>query len=152
MRGPSQQTLIQLLHKITLEGSYHDDGTFVLETGDNEDDVIQQAGRLIDEFEQANHNHTAYVNSLPIVEALWWFIDNCAEDDLHRQDYFHVLRERVRQHTTEGDAFDMIGRHVARESRLAADKMTADTWYDLRFKMKYAPVAQISDVQLIKVE
>jgi hypothetical protein len=41
---------------------------------------------------------TDYLNGLPLAAALWWFIENCNEDDPHRSELFFYLRERVRNH------------------------------------------------------
>lgn len=39
---------------------------------------------------------TDYLNGRPLVDALWWFIENSNEDDPHRSELFFYLRERVR--------------------------------------------------------
>lgn len=43
-------------------------------------------------------NHKNYLATLPLVAALWWFIENIGEDHADRNDLFFYLRERVRQH------------------------------------------------------
>ncbi len=40
-----------------------------------------------------------YLNTMNLKNALWWFIENIAEDDPSRTEIFFYLRERVR---TEG--------------------------------------------------
>jgi hypothetical protein len=37
-----------------------------------------------------------HLEGLPLVAALWWFIENSNEDDPHRNELFFYLRERVR--------------------------------------------------------
>jgi len=40
----------------------------------------------------------AYLDTLPLVTALWWFIENTPEDDLAaRNEIFFYLRERTRK-------------------------------------------------------
>ena len=162
MRGPSQKELAELLREVLPYA--HQEAASIAEVARKDGDEVASddaaaAEELLDtadaalaNFDEANRDLSDHLKGLPLHEALWWFIENVSDEDIHKQTYFFILRERMHQHNTEGDAFDMIGRHVARESRLAANKMTADTWYDLSFKMKYAPVAQISNVQLIKAE
>lgn len=41
----------------------------------------------------------AYLDTLSLPRALWWFIENAPDDDTIRTDIFFYLRERVR---TEG--------------------------------------------------
>lgn len=40
--------------------------------------------------------YLGYLKGLPLVEALWWFIENCSEDMPGRTELFFALRERVR--------------------------------------------------------
>lgn len=42
-------------------------------------------------------DYTDYLASLPLSEALWWFIENISEDHPLRNHYFFKLRERVRE-------------------------------------------------------
>lgn len=37
------------------------------------------------------------LSTLPLVEALWWFIENVAPDDTERTTLFFLLRERYRE-------------------------------------------------------
>lgn len=37
-----------------------------------------------------------YLNGLPLVRALWWFMENVNEDSPHRSEIFFYLRERYR--------------------------------------------------------
>lgn len=37
-----------------------------------------------------------YLDSLPLAEALWWFIENQRDDDPITSEVFFMLRERVR--------------------------------------------------------
>lgn len=37
-----------------------------------------------------------YLDGLPLWQALWWFIENIAEDNTDRSELFFHLRERVR--------------------------------------------------------
>jgi hypothetical protein len=37
-----------------------------------------------------------HLDGLPLVAALWWFIENVNEDHPHRNELFFYLRERVR--------------------------------------------------------
>lgn len=37
-----------------------------------------------------------YLDGCPLVNALWWYIENSNEDDPHRNQLFFYLRERVR--------------------------------------------------------
>lgn len=38
----------------------------------------------------------SYLQTLPLAEALWWFIENVNEDDSARTELFFYLRERKR--------------------------------------------------------
>jgi hypothetical protein len=40
--------------------------------------------------------YLAYIDTLPIVDALWWFIENVPADAPYRTEMFFHLRERVR--------------------------------------------------------
>lgn len=40
-----------------------------------------------------------YLGSLPLVEALWWWIENVASDDPARAEVFFYLRTRYRTET-----------------------------------------------------
>ena len=50
-----------------------------------------------------NFNQTKrYLDKFDLTAALWWFIENCNEDDPIRSSVFFYLRERVRsRHNTE---------------------------------------------------
>ena len=162
MRGPSQKELAEILRGVLpyahqeaasiAEVARKDGDEVVFDEAAAAEELLDTAEAVLANFDEANRDLSDHLKSLPLHEALWWFIENVSDEDIHKQTYFFLLRERMREHNIEGDAFDMIGRHVAKESRLAANMMTPDTWYDLNFKMKYAPVAQISNVQLIKAE
>lgn len=39
----------------------------------------------------------AYIRSIPLISAAWWFIENVAWDDPDRNELFFALRERVRE-------------------------------------------------------
>ena len=45
---------------------------------------------------QSTKEAAEYMNSLPLAEALWWYIENIADEDPRRTDLFFYLRERVR--------------------------------------------------------
>ena len=38
-----------------------------------------------------------YTNKLPLIDALWWFIENVTDDDPQRNELFFRLRERMRE-------------------------------------------------------
>jgi len=40
--------------------------------------------------------YRTYVDGLPIVEALWWFIENINSDDSRHNDWFFYMRRRYR--------------------------------------------------------
>lgn len=42
------------------------------------------------------NNYSAYLETLPLVDALFWFIENVNDEDPFRSEYFFRLRERVR--------------------------------------------------------
>lgn len=42
-----------------------------------------------------------YLETLPLVNALFWFIENVTEEDPDRTELFFHLRERVRSHNRE---------------------------------------------------
>lgn len=44
-----------------------------------------------------------YLDGLPLVTALWWYIENINEDDPYRTDLFFHLRERVRNHDPKAE-------------------------------------------------
>mgnify|MGYP001566976332 CR=1 FL=1 len=37
-----------------------------------------------------------YLDSLPLTQALWWFIENVGDEHKDRHELFFYLRERVR--------------------------------------------------------
>jgi hypothetical protein len=39
------------------------------------------------------------LRELPLVQALWWYIENVSEDHLRASDFFFILRERYRNET-----------------------------------------------------
>lgn len=45
--------------------------------------------------EQADR-YIAYLDTLPLVNAMWWFIENVTPDSSYRTEVFFYLRERVR--------------------------------------------------------
>lgn len=47
----------------------------------------------------------AYLDPLPLVDALWWFIENLNDDDPVQSEVFFYLRERVRGLTPPMPAF-----------------------------------------------
>ena len=162
MRGPSQTELVEILRKVLPYA--HQEAASIAEVARKDGDEVAfneaaAAEELLDtaevvlaNFDEINRDLTDHLKRMSLHEALWWFIENVSFDDMYRTKYFFALREMVRAYHEEGDAFDKIGRHIASEARQASEKMTHDVWYDLSFKMKYAPVAQVSNVQLIKVE
>ena len=46
-----------------------------------------------------NQAYADYIKTQPLVTALFWFIENMAEDDPDRNELFQMLRERVRTET-----------------------------------------------------
>lgn len=38
----------------------------------------------------------SYLDSLSVIDALWWFVENVNESSEYRNDLFFYLRERVR--------------------------------------------------------
>lgn len=47
-----------------------------------------------------NPNTRDFLDNLPTLNALWWFIENVEQDDPDRTELFFYLRERVRAHNT----------------------------------------------------
>lgn len=39
-----------------------------------------------------------YLLDLPLVDALWWYIENVVTEHPHANDLFFLLRKRVREH------------------------------------------------------
>lgn len=48
----------------------------------------------------------AYLDRLPGVLAVWWFIENVNDEHPHRQEIFFYLRERVRRYHYQPDRKD----------------------------------------------
>lgn len=44
-----------------------------------------------------------YLGTLPMAQALWWFIENVNDDHADRQEIFFYLRERIRDHDPKAD-------------------------------------------------
>lgn len=44
------------------------------------------------------NDYREHVASLPLMQALWWFIENVTDDLPYRSEIFFALRERVRIH------------------------------------------------------
>ena len=66
-----------------------------IQRGEAEAIVEQRNGQASDHAPYAEH-----LKSVPLNDALWWFIENVNEEDPHRNDYFFALRERVRSEGT----------------------------------------------------
>lgn len=49
---------------------------------------------------------TNYLDKLPGVLALWWFMENINDDHPERQEIFFYLRERVRRYHYQPDRVD----------------------------------------------
>ena len=47
----------------------------------------------------STNEQIAYLETLPLVLALWWWIENVTEDDPSRTETFFYLRERVRTYS-----------------------------------------------------
>lgn len=73
--------------------------------------------------------HKDYLDSLQIGAALWWFIENVAENDIERTDYFFYLRERVRNEfvadTPPGGIYTVI---LLRPDYIADSSLHPDTF------------------------
>lgn len=50
--------------------------------------ISEQAARL--------HAEEHTLRTLPLPQALWWYIENVSEGHLARTEFFFILRERVR--------------------------------------------------------
>lgn len=46
--------------------------------------------------DQQGEDVQAFLDKLPLVQALWWFIENTNEDTPYRTELFFHLRERYR--------------------------------------------------------
>lgn len=42
-------------------------------------------------------DYSEYLASLPLLDAVWWFVENVSEEDTRRTDYFFSLRQRMRE-------------------------------------------------------
>ncbi|WP_044275861.1 hypothetical protein [Burkholderia gladioli] len=58
--------------------------------------VSRTAAATRESTETSQPQYLYYLKGLPLVEALWWFIENCPEDLPGRTELFFALRERVR--------------------------------------------------------
>lgn len=58
--------------------------------------LIAAVAALVHEDGGESPDHSAYLACLPLVDALWWFIENVSQEDPHRNTYFFALRERMR--------------------------------------------------------
>lgn len=56
----------------------------------------REARKVLETFDKEHHDYSDMLKGMPLVEALWWFIENVSEDDTSRNAYFFMLRERVR--------------------------------------------------------
>ncbi len=56
-----------------------------------------------------NPAHMQYIKTQPLVTALFWFIENIAEDDPDRNEIFFALRERVRNEGAGAYCFSTNG-------------------------------------------
>lgn len=59
-----------------------------------------------------------YLDMLPGVLALWWFMENVNEDHPHRSELFFYCRERVRRYQHDSGKKDQ---HDAHKAELAYD-------------------------------
>jgi hypothetical protein len=41
--------------------------------------------------------YISYLKTLPLLQALWWYIENVSSDDPDQATYFFYLRERYRK-------------------------------------------------------
>lgn len=63
------------------------------------------ARRALDEYQEkvdAAQDDVEYVAGLPLVRALWWFIENIEAEHSRRNEIFFALRERVREANRNG--------------------------------------------------
>jgi hypothetical protein len=56
---------------------------------------------------------TDYLDTLPGVLALWWFMENINDEHPDRQQLFFYLRERVRRYQYNADRADQRDAHAA---------------------------------------
>jgi hypothetical protein len=68
----------------------------IARTADPVDVLIAWAEPKPDARKEQAERYVAYLNTLPLVSALWWFIENVTPDSSYRTEVFFHLRERVR--------------------------------------------------------
>lgn len=64
-------------------------------------------------------DHKVPLDTLPLTEALWWFIENMDADNTATRDVFMVLRERYRNEYQVADKKLASGTEHTRRTRMA---------------------------------
>lgn len=112
-----------------------------LHEGNQHNDInalLADAEKLIDEAKaQGPVNYTDYLDGLPLVQALWWFIENVDDETAFRTDYLFRLRQRVREATPERTLSD--GERTFRINAIVED------WLDTIRSEPEAVTSLISD-------
>ena len=77
-----------------------------------------------------------YLSTLPLTEALWWFIENMADDAEGRTDVFFSLRERMRdseQHIVVTgnpvDGLQFTGPFNSHDEAIGYAEQLSDNWW-----------------------
>ena len=64
----------------------------------------KQAADVLARYDQMTRDYSDYLANLPLVRALWWFIENVGDGTPHRTEYFFALRGRFAESKLLNDA------------------------------------------------
>jgi len=67
-------------------------------------DACKQGKVALAAFDAQFEDHSTMIEQTSLIAALWWFIENVDEADLHRTKYFFRLRERIAEEGAFHDA------------------------------------------------
>lgn len=117
--------------------------------------AITAASMLLHQMDVFHQGQINDLKSMPLAEALWWFIEECSDEDPNRNEYFFTLRERMREYNMcLNDVFNQLGDAIGRSVREAKDLMNVGSWYSLNFKFKYdsPDFGQMVDLEVLPPE
>lgn len=79
-------------------------------------------------------SYMAHARSLPLLDALWWFIENTNDEDSWRGEMFFELRARMRTHEPSADFLA----HCEQKRASAPDDRTREFWQRLAGSVRKA--------------
>lgn len=94
----TKKKLVKTLKALLDRGTYMDDGDFCLLAEVENKDIpeVDAAFNLLQEYAEETANQSKYLSKLPLIDALWWFIENSDDESPHKTTYYFLLRERMR--------------------------------------------------------